>query len=147
MFPFENEEYQTGCNHASAPTVSETYNVDPCSLTVSGFSSGAAFTMQFHVAFSRLIRGAGVISGCKRAVIKVFRPTYRSDGMTKNPFQFLMDAPVWAKFPNYGALETLVRQVIAYKKCLSSMNEGRFTTLTIYGTHPCSFTGGKWTTL
>eukprot|EP01048_Picozoa_sp_COSAG05_P033518 COSAG05_NODE_13486_length_428_cov_0.808511_1_plen_127_part_10 len=32
-------------------------------LTVSGISSGADFAVQFHVAFSALVRGAGIFAG------------------------------------------------------------------------------------
>ena len=40
-----------------------TYNVDTSQITVSGFSSGGFFAVQFHVAYSKVIRGAGVIAG------------------------------------------------------------------------------------
>jgi len=39
------------------------YNVDTSQITVSGVSSGAFFAVQFHVAYSKIIRGAGVIAG------------------------------------------------------------------------------------
>ena len=39
------------------------YNVDTSQITVSGFSSGGYFAVQFHVAYSKIIRGAGVIAG------------------------------------------------------------------------------------
>lgn len=39
------------------------YNVDPSSLTVSGFSSGAFMATQFHFAYSNEIGGAGIIAG------------------------------------------------------------------------------------
>lgn len=39
------------------------YNVDTSQITVSGLSSGAYFAVQFHVAYSKLIRGVGVIAG------------------------------------------------------------------------------------
>ncbi|XP_037043060.1 uncharacterized protein LOC119079339 [Bradysia coprophila] len=41
----------------------KTYNVDPYSITVSGFSSGAMMATQFHFAHSSKIAGAGIISG------------------------------------------------------------------------------------
>lgn len=37
--------------------------MDRDKLTVSGLSSGAYFAVQFHVAFSSVIKGAGVIAG------------------------------------------------------------------------------------
>lgn len=43
--------------------ISEQYNVDPSSITVSGFSSGAFMATQFHFAHSSEIGGAGIIAG------------------------------------------------------------------------------------
>ncbi len=37
--------------------------LDPASVTVSGISSGGFFAHQFHVAFSSLVEGAGIIAG------------------------------------------------------------------------------------
>ena len=39
------------------------YNVDVSKITVSGLSSGGFFAVQFHVAYSKIIRGVGVIAG------------------------------------------------------------------------------------
>jgi hypothetical protein len=39
------------------------YNIDPASLTVSGISSGGAFAIQYHVANSGSVFGAGVTAG------------------------------------------------------------------------------------
>ena len=39
------------------------YNVDTNQITVSGLSSGGFFAVQFHVAYSKIIRGVGVIAG------------------------------------------------------------------------------------
>ena len=39
------------------------YNVDKDQLSVSGFSSGGFFAVQFHVAFSETIMGAGIVAG------------------------------------------------------------------------------------
>jgi len=42
----------------------QTYNrLDPSGVTVSGISSGAFFAHQFHVAFSSLVKGAGMVDG------------------------------------------------------------------------------------
>ena len=38
-------------------------SLDRSSITVSGLSSGGFFAHQFHVAFSRLVKGAGIIAG------------------------------------------------------------------------------------
>lgn len=46
----------------SAPKLSS-YNVDTSQITVSGISSGAFFAVQFHVAYSKIIRGVGVVAG------------------------------------------------------------------------------------
>ncbi len=37
--------------------------LDRSAITVSGLSSGGFFAHQFHVAFSRLVKGAGIIAG------------------------------------------------------------------------------------
>ena len=39
------------------------YNIDTSQITISGFSSGGFFAVQFHVAYSKIIRGAGVVAG------------------------------------------------------------------------------------
>ena len=39
------------------------YNIDVSKITISGFSSGGFFAVQFHVAYSKIIRGVGVIAG------------------------------------------------------------------------------------
>lgn len=41
-------------------------------IFVSGLSSGGAMAMQFHVAFSNDIAGAGIIAGCKSVLCLVF---------------------------------------------------------------------------
>jgi len=38
-------------------------NIEPNSITISGLSSGAHFTAQFQVAFSKTITGAGIFAG------------------------------------------------------------------------------------
>ena len=40
-----------------------TYNIDTSQITVSGISSGGFFAVQFHVAYSKIIRGVGVVAG------------------------------------------------------------------------------------
>src|SRR5215203_6577694 len=37
--------------------------VDPSEVTISGLSSGGFFAHQFHIAFSKLVSGAGIIAG------------------------------------------------------------------------------------
>jgi len=37
--------------------------VDKTQISVSGLSSGAFFAVQFHVAFSSTIMGAGIVAG------------------------------------------------------------------------------------
>src|SRR4051794_29527696 len=42
----------------------QVYNkLDPGSVTVSGISSGAFFAHQFHIAYSSLVKGAGMVDG------------------------------------------------------------------------------------
>ncbi|OXA39042.1 uncharacterized protein LOC110861403 [Folsomia candida] len=47
----------------SDATSLEKYNVDPDSITVSGFASGGSFATQFHFSYSSLIKGAGIFAG------------------------------------------------------------------------------------
>ena len=49
-------------NARYAPKLSS-YNIDTSQITVSGLSSGGFFAVQFHVAYSKIIRGVGVIAG------------------------------------------------------------------------------------
>lgn len=39
------------------------YNVDQGKISVSGYSSGGFFAVQFHVAYSKSIMGSGIIAG------------------------------------------------------------------------------------
>ncbi len=41
----------------------ESYNVNSDLVSVSGFSSGAFFAVQFHVAFSKDVVGVGAVGG------------------------------------------------------------------------------------
>ena len=52
----------TKVNAGDAPRLSS-YNIDTSQITVSGLSSGGFFAVQFHVAYSKIIRGVGVIAG------------------------------------------------------------------------------------
>ena len=42
-----------------------TFSVNEQKLSVSGLSSGGYFAVQFHIAFSKLIMGAGIVAGGK----------------------------------------------------------------------------------
>ena len=46
-------------------------NLGRATVTVSGLSSGAFFAHQFHVAFSSLVKGAGILAGghCDRGLL------------------------------------------------------------------------------
>lgn len=50
-------------NSQRSPIQLQTYHIDKGKISVSGLSSGAFFSVQFHVAFSRTIMGAGIIAG------------------------------------------------------------------------------------
>ena len=39
------------------------YNVDSKDTSVSGLSSGGYMAVQFHIAFSKTVRGAGITAG------------------------------------------------------------------------------------
>ena len=50
---------------AAAPAVAaplDAFNVDPAGTTVSGLSSGGYMAVQFHVAYSSLVKGAGILA-------------------------------------------------------------------------------------
>jgi len=48
---------------ASAPKPGSGYQIDLSETSVSGFSSGAFFAVQFHVAFSSILKGAAIFAG------------------------------------------------------------------------------------
>src|SRR6476661_2829025 len=52
--------------------------LDPSGVTVSGISSGAFFAHQFHIAFSSLVKGAGIVArgpfGCAAQVDNITPP-------------------------------------------------------------------------
>src|SRR4051794_18564381 len=66
--------------HATIPVAPlTTYGkLDPAGVTVSGISSGAFFAHQFHVAYSGLVKGAGMVAGglyaCAEQVDDVLPP-------------------------------------------------------------------------
>src|SRR3954465_2116311 len=66
--------------HATIPvTPLATYGkLDPAGVTVSGISSGAFFAHQFHIAYSGLVRGAGMVAGglyaCAEQVDRIVPP-------------------------------------------------------------------------
>jgi poly(3-hydroxybutyrate) depolymerase len=51
-----------GCGHEEQPSRLPGGGVDPSQLTVSGMSSGGYMAVQFHVAYSELVAGAGVLA-------------------------------------------------------------------------------------
>ena len=52
-------------DHQSVPVepLAAFAKLDPADITVSGISSGAFFAHQFHIAFSSLVKGAGIVAG------------------------------------------------------------------------------------
>jgi hypothetical protein len=54
-----------GLSESDSPGRLNEYGVFKDKISMSGFSSGAVFTVQFHVAFSDTLMGVGVIAGCK----------------------------------------------------------------------------------
>jgi len=51
-----------GCGHEEQPSRLPGGGVDPSQVTVSGMSSGGYMAVQFHVAYSELVAGAGVLA-------------------------------------------------------------------------------------
>ena len=54
-----------GCGEQAgpAPDAEVTYNIDAGRISVSGLSSGAHMATQLHIAYSRVFRGAAIVSG------------------------------------------------------------------------------------
>ena len=50
-------------DHQNVPVEPLAAKLDPADITVSGISSGAFFAHQFHIAFSSLVNGAGIVAG------------------------------------------------------------------------------------
>ena len=48
---------------STARTLQAVPNLDRSSITVSGLSSGGFFAHQFHIAYSKLVNGAGIVAG------------------------------------------------------------------------------------
>src|SRR3546814_2874307 len=69
--------------------------LDPTAVTVSGLSSGGFFAHQFHIAYSELVQGAGIIAGgpfgCVEKIFPPFSfiPIARSEEPTSE-LQYLM---------------------------------------------------------
>ncbi|WP_300321488.1 poly(3-hydroxybutyrate) depolymerase [Accumulibacter sp.] len=64
-------------------------------LTVSGVSSGAYMAVQFQVAHSKLVRGAGVVAG---------GPYYCAEGSTRLALSRCMSPTSWAPLPSVAEL-------------------------------------------
>jgi hypothetical protein len=71
-------------------------------LTVSGISSGAYMAVQFQVAHSSLVRGAGVIAG---------GPYYCAEGSTWRALTSCMSPSAWAPLASTSELRTRAEEV------------------------------------
>ena len=49
--------------------------MDKDKISISGFSSGAYFSVQFHVSFSETIMGAGIVAG---GTYRISGPSYHA---------------------------------------------------------------------
>jgi poly(3-hydroxybutyrate) depolymerase len=74
-----------------APQVSDAalpgdLNLDPHGVTVSGLSSGGFFAHQFHIAYSELVTGAGIVAGgpygCVETIANPYWPLARLDRLS-----------------------------------------------------------------
>lgn len=61
--------FGTGEAAAQSPSL-KTYKVDPNQISVSGISSGASLAHQLHIAYSSVIRGAGLLAAAPYACAK-----------------------------------------------------------------------------
>ncbi|MEF8752245.1 MAG: poly(3-hydroxybutyrate) depolymerase [Candidatus Accumulibacter necessarius] len=86
-----------GSNTGSAAPALPALGADLKELTVSGVSSGAYMAVQFEVAHSKLVRGAGVLAG---------GPYYCAEGSTWRALSRCMSPSSWAPLPTVAALRT-----------------------------------------
>ena len=64
--------------HSTSQKLTALPRLDRTAITVSGLSSGGFFAHQFHVAYSKLVTGAGIIAGGPfRCVETIANPYYR----------------------------------------------------------------------
>jgi hypothetical protein len=64
--------------HSTSQKLQPVPKLDRTAITVSGLSSGGFFAHQFHVAYSKLVTGAGIIAGGPfRCVETIANPYYR----------------------------------------------------------------------
>jgi len=86
--------------HAAPPLPA--LGADLAGLTVSGVSSGGHMAVQFQVAHSRLVQGAGVIAG---------GPYYCAEGSIWQALTSCMSPSAWAPLPEPGELRTRAEAV------------------------------------
>ena len=116
---------ESRADHANIPVarLQVYHKLDPGSITVSGISSGAFFAHQFHVAYSSLVKGAGLVAGglyrCADQVEQVSPPFGNPlflFGVSRNVVAALAVCPIWdattlsnsgGSFPTSLTLETL----------------------------------------
>jgi poly(3-hydroxybutyrate) depolymerase len=85
--------------HASAASALPALGADLQGLTVSGVSSGGYMSVQFQVAHSKLVRGAGVIAG---------GPYYCAEGSTWRALNNCMSPSSWSPLPPVVQLKSQV---------------------------------------
>lgn len=49
--------------YSNSFSLTENYNINTDMVSLSGFSSGGYMAVQFHVAFSKLLMGVGILAG------------------------------------------------------------------------------------
>lgn len=104
-----------------------TYNIDMSQSSVSGVSSGASMAVQFHVAFSSTIVGAGVIAG---------NPYYCARGNRSFIFQWYyihqcMNPSFWMPNPNAQALVKHAQEFADTNK-IDNLNNVRYDKIYIF---------------
>ena len=64
------------------------FNIDPATITMSGFSSGSYMSANMHVVFSDLIKGVGLIAGGPYGLIDM-SVTLDANGKDTNTAQII----------------------------------------------------------
>ena len=87
------------------------YNVDKSEITVSGLSSGGFFAVQMHIAYSSIVKGAGVIAGgpyyCAEGSMGTALTTCMSSPFLLNVNRLISTTDSWGKSNYIDPVENL----------------------------------------
>lgn len=115
--PSESPEPLEVGTHASAAVVAlPAYNVDIKQTSVSGLSSGGFMAVQFDVAYSSILKGAGVIAGgpyyCAQGSVNTATGPCMAATSSTNVPQLISTTDSWASAGSIDATSNLANQKI-----------------------------------